>query len=475
MAHPILMPKAGQSMTEGRIVSWLKKEGEHVERGDPLLEIETDKANLEVEALESGVLRKVFLQEGESCPVLVVVGVIGGAGEEIDFDAIRQAAPPAGAASADPLATDASAPTPAAPPARPSPPPATSAPPARPSPPPAPAPRAAPLISPTYRASMAPQAVGPPAAAPAIPASPAGPLAGGDSMVDGRGRRILASPLARRLAAGRGIPLAGLRGTGPGGRILRRDVEVAPAVRPATNGGAIFPLASLARPYPPPAPRPAASVAMEGMRRAIASALQQSKSTIPHFYATLPVDMASALAVKSALAQQGTKVTVNDLVIRAVVLALRDEPQVNCRVSGDRIDYPEDINVGVAVGSDQGLVVPVILRAQDKGLLEIAEESRRIVTAAQQGKLIGMGQGTFTVSNLGMFGVESFAAIINPPEGALLAVGGVRDEIVAAGGGFFPRPVMRVTLSCDHRAVDGLLAARFLTRLRYFLETGALG
>jgi pyruvate dehydrogenase E2 component (dihydrolipoamide acetyltransferase) len=207
------------------------------------------------------------------------------------------------------------------------------------------------------------------------------------------------------------------------------------------------------------------------MRKAIGSALQQSKQAIPHFYATVSIDVTAALERKKALEESGLKASINDWIVRAVAMALADEPRVNCRVFPDRIEYPPDVNIGVAVGSDEGLVVPVILKAQARDLAGIAAESRRVIEAAKSGKLIGSGQGTFTVSNLGMFGVEDFTAIINPPEGAILAVGALRSEAVPVAGGFLPREVMRVTLSSDHRAIDGILAARFLARLKRLLES----
>ncbi|MGQ9592039.1 MAG: 2-oxo acid dehydrogenase subunit E2, partial [Planctomycetota bacterium] len=235
------------------------------------------------------------------------------------------------------------------------------------------------------------------------------------------------------------------------------------------DGARAFALAP-AKPYPPPSPRPPARVAVEGMRKAIGSALLQSKQTIPHFYATVSVDVTAALELKRSLEAAGTKVSVNDLVARASVIALRDEPRVNCRVFPERIEYPPNVNLGIAVGTEDGLVVPVVLRAEERDLGSLSAEIRRIVAAANSGKLIGSGQGTFTLSNLGMFGVESFGAIINPPEGAILAVGAAAVEAVPWGGGFVPRSILRVTLSSDHRAIDGVLAARFLARVKHLLE-----
>jgi pyruvate dehydrogenase E2 component (dihydrolipoamide acetyltransferase) len=206
------------------------------------------------------------------------------------------------------------------------------------------------------------------------------------------------------------------------------------------------------------------------MRKAIASALVQSVQSIPHFYATVAIDVTAALERKRALAAAGTRVSLNDLVVRASALALADEPRVNCRVFPDRIDYPSNVNLGIAVGTDDGLVVPVVLKAEECDLAGLAAECRRVIEAALGGKLHGSGQGTFTISNLGMHGVESFTAIINPPEGAILAVGAARLEAVPHAGGFIPRSILRVTLSSDHRAIDGLLAARFLGRVKHLLE-----
>jgi len=415
-------------MTEGTIVGWLKNEGDPVEKGEALLEIETDKANLEVEALEEGVLRKIFHAAGETCEVLSVLGVIGAADEDIDFEALRTASATTDGDGAEESRTESEAPTAAATAAQP---------------------------------GSSPVATGSGNAA-----------ANGDGPSGSTRTTIAASPAARRAAAGLGVALTGVQGSGPRGRILRQDVERLGAAGGAAPAPAPISQAPQAE-YPPPSPRPPAQVKFEGMRRAIATALQASKQTIPHFYETIPIDLTAALEIKRARDAAGTKVSVNDLFVRAVVLALADEPKVNCRVHADHIDYLEDVNVGIAVGSEEGLVVPVIVKAQKRNLTELAAEVRRVASAAREGKLIGMGQGTFTISNLGMYGIESFSAIVNPPEGAILAVGAARAEIVPFGGGFVPRSVARVTLSCDHRAIDGVIAARFLSRLRHLLENPA--
>jgi pyruvate dehydrogenase E2 component (dihydrolipoamide acetyltransferase) len=303
----------------------------------------------------------------------------------------------------------------------------------------------------------------PPAQAPATVAARPSASAGA--------RRIAASPLARRLAQRDGIDLRALRGTGPRGRIIRRDVEAARAGDPA--GAGLRPAAKAAGPYPVPSPRPPARVPLAGMRRAIATALQRSKVAAPHFYATIEIDLTDTLAERKRREAEGLQASVNDVILRAVAQALADEPRVNCRVSDEAIDYPEDVNIGIAVGLDEGLVVPVLLRAQGRSLADIAAESRRIIDLARGGKLVGSGQGTFTISNLGMYGVRCFTAVINPPEGAILAVGKAIERAVPAGGGFLPRSILEVTLSSDHRAIDGVLAAKFLARLKAILEQPA--
>lgn len=433
MADTVLMPQAGQSMTEGKIVQWFVKEGDSVRPGDPVLEIETDKANMDVESTSEGVVRKILHAEGETVPVLVPVAVIGAEDEEIDIDAL--------VASQQPEASAASAPEPAPEP-----------------PAPAPAPEAP-------KASAAPAPV---ASVPVATVSGNG---------NGNGRRRV-SPLARRVASDRGIDLAALSGTGPRGRILRRDVEAAAVQAPAAAPLAAPMASPLAAPapaataeaYPAPRPRPAAVVPIAGIRKAIAAGLQMSKQQAPHFYVAMEVDVTEAEAHRQSLKARGEKVSLNDLVVHACSVALTDDPRVNCRVFEDRVEYPADVNIGIAVGLDDGLVVPVLQRAGEKNLRGIAEENRRIIAAARDGKLVGSGKGTFTISNLGMFGVESFSAVINPPEGAILAVGAAKPRLVPMGGGFFPRTILKLTLSADHRAIDGVVAAEFLARLRHLLE-----
>lgn len=442
MANAVMMPQAGQSMTEGKIIQWFFKEGDKVRRGDPIFEIETDKANMDVESPADGVLHKILHEAGATVDVLKVVAIIASDGESVDVDAVIKDAESQSGATSDGGSNNGSAPA-AAPPKKATP------------------PKKAPA-SPKKAAAARPAAPSP-AVAVASPPTSSG--------------RLRASPLARKLAAQRGVSLEALSGSGPNGRIIRRDVEAAPTAAPAAA-----PAAAMAMPvampavlsavpaYPDPAPLPPESVALEGMRKAIAAGLQASKTQAPHFYLSMEIDVTNAMVARETLKQRGMKVSVNDFVIYACALALSDEPKVNCRVFNDRVDYPRDVNIGVAVGMEDGLVVPVILGANEKNLRGIAEEGRRVIEAAREGKLVGSGKGTFTISNLGMFGVDSFTAIINPPEGAILAVGAAVPRLVPMNGGFFPRTIMSLTLSSDHRAIDGMLAARFLGRVKYLLE-----
>jgi len=432
MAEKVIMPKAGQTMEEGTIVSWLKKEGDKVEKGEPIMVIQTDKADLEVESTASGVLSAILVKEGETVPVLAACAVITAPGEEFDREKFlrEEGAPP----SAEP-AKAAPEPSARAPEETPSAPESVRA-------------------SPTARKVAEAKGVD---LARVQGSGVSGRIMRGDVERAAEGGRILASPYARKLAREGGIDLSGLTGTGPRGRIVKRDVEAA--------------LASSAR-----APEAAAGrgeievVELTGMRKAIAGALQLSKQQAPHFYATVEVDMTRAMAFRSYLKETGRKVTVNDLVLRAVVLALLKYRRVNCRIEGNRVSYFPQVNLGVAVGLEEGLVVPVIVDAGRMDLEELSRQSRRITASAREGKLIGMGQGTFTVTNLGMFGVESFSAIINPPEGAILAVGAVKDSLVVKDQTFSVRKIMKLTLSVDHRVIDGVLAARFLNAVKEGLE-----
>ena len=295
------------------------------------------------------------------------------------------------------------------------------------------------------------------------PAAPAAPIR--------RTGRILASPNARRLAGELGVDIAQLTGSGPGGRIIGRDVQqfaaaaprVAPAQRPAPTAAAAPAIPQLA----------GTEVALTKMRRAIGVNLQKSSRDTPHFNATMAIDMTRAMSVRTEFNrshEKADRLSVNDLVLKACAEALRLHPTVNSKLKDDKIVYHADINIGVATAVPDGLVVPVIIDTDKLSWLDLARQSKRAAAQARSGKIVGLGKGTFTVSNLGMFGIDNFTAIINPPESAILAVGAVKDEVVAIDGGIGVRPIMKVTLCSDHRVIDGATSAQFLQSVKTYLE-----
>jgi pyruvate dehydrogenase E2 component (dihydrolipoamide acetyltransferase) len=392
---PILMPKAGQSMEEGTINKWHVQPGATIKKGDVIFEIETDKANMDVEAPESGRLARIVLGEGKSITCLLPVAYI--ADSDADVDAfIASGGGPA------PEATSATA----------------------------------------------------PAAQTASAAAPARESAVFAPAVADNGR-VKASPAARKIAKERGVDLSSVAaGSGPYGRILSTDLPLSAPARTAS------------------APSAAAGTTrkrMSQMRKAIAKNLLQSKQTIPHFYVRLTVDAAPALAYYQARKAQ-YPCSINDVIVLACAKAVAEFPAFRSRIEGDEIVESASANIGIAVGMDEGLVVPVIIGAERHDLKTIGSESRRLATAARDGKIEGMGSGTFTITNLGMFGTEEFAAIINPPESAILAVGAAREAVVVKDGAMRAGKVMTMTLSSDHRIIDGVLAAKFLARLKELLE-----
>ncbi len=445
MVTRVVLAKLSPTMEEGTVVRWAKKEGDTVKVGDVLAEIETDKANMEMEALAAGVLRKILVPAGAKAPTGALIGVIAGADEDIAA-VLAQAGPTA--------AVKAPGVVPAAPPA-PAPRDATPAPAARP-------------LSPT--AAM-------PVPAPAPP-EPAG--------------RVRASPLARAMASQRNIPLHSIAGSGPGGRVVKRDVDAfvtggtgtpvltAEPVRTAgpvpTPGGtrptAVTASAGAAGPTPL-ALVPGQEIPLSGMRKTIAKRLVESKFSAPHFYLSMDVDMGPAVALKEQLERgQNLKVSLNDLVLKACAISLSRFPQVNASWGGDKIVTHAAVHVGVAVAVPDGLITPVVRDADRKPVLEISREVKDLAGRARDRKLrpdeyVG---STFTISNLGMYGVSQFTAIINPPESAILAVGTVRKEPVVADDAIRIGHRMTVTLSCDHRVVDGALGAQFLGEVRRLLE-----
>ena len=418
MITKVVLAKLSPTMEEGTIVKWSRQEGDAVKVGDVLAEIETDKANMEMEALGAGVLRKILVPAGGKAPVGALIGVIADAGEDVS-------AVIAGAAS--------SAASPA----------------------PAPAAKVAPA-APTAAAPVpkAPVVSSPPGPAPVVP-FPAG--------------RVKASPLARAIARRQNISLGSVRGTGPGGRIIKRDIEgylAAPAAAASPT--------SASRSVP--TITPGQELPLSSMRRTIARRLSESKFTAPHFYVTVEIDMDAAVSLREQLQRaEEIKVSFNDLVVKACARALTRFPSVNASWAGEKIVTYSEVHVGVAVSIPDGLITPVVRNADRTPLLEISRQIKDLASRARDRKLRPeeFAGSTFTVSNLGMFDVTEFTAIINPPESCILAVASVRRVPVAVGDTLGVGHRMNVTLSSDHRVVDGVLAAQFLAEVRRLLQNPA--
>jgi pyruvate dehydrogenase E2 component (dihydrolipoamide acetyltransferase) len=453
MATKVVMEALSPTMEEGRLVKWHKAEGEAVHSGDVLAEVETDKAIMELVARGDGVLRKQLLAEGATAPVGQLVAVVAGAAENIDALLPAQGAAPA------------------APSASPAPPPDPSAsPPVAVTPPPAASPSRA--VAPT---ATAPAPV--PAATMTLTGPPAIPHDGeaGRSATpppSQNGGRVRASPLARRLARARGVDLGRVTGSGPHGRVIKRDVESLPPTA-AASAASVPP-----RPRLVPEDGDYHDVALTQIRKTIAKRLAESIGPIPTFYLTVDVDMERISDMRAAMAAQGDefKVSVNDIIIKSVATALVQHPEVNAHWLGDHIRYFNRVHIGVAVAIDDGLITPVIFDADKKGLREIAEASRALAARARARRLTPEEYtgSTFSISNLGMLGIEEFTAIINPPETAILAVGAVEPRAVVTDGAVTIRRRMRMTMSCDHRVIDGATGARFLQTLKRLMETPLL-
>ena len=412
MAEVIYMPKLSDTMTEGVVASWLKNIGDPVKSGELLAEIETDKATMEFESFYDGVLLHIGVETGKAAPVNAVLAIIGKAGE--DISSLLASAPQAEAPKAEaPKAVEAA---------------------------PTPAPTPAPVPTPT------------PVSAP----KPA-PVFSND--------KIYASPLAKKLAEERGIDLAYVAGSGENGRIVKRDVD---HYTPHPNGAASVAGTSSGLTTVTYTDEPVSQ-----MRKTIARRLAESKFTAPHFYLTLDIDMDNAMAFRTAVnATEGYKISFNDIVIKAVALALRKHPTVNSSWMGDFIRRNQHVNIGVAVAVDEGLLVPVVRFADTKGFMQISAEVKDFAGRAKDKKLqpADWEGNTFTISNLGMFGIESFTAIVNPPDSCILAVGGIKEVPVVKKGQVVPGNVMKVTLSCDHRVVDGASGAAFLQTFKNYME-----
>jgi pyruvate dehydrogenase E2 component (dihydrolipoamide acetyltransferase) len=425
MATKVVMEALSPTMEEGRLVEWKKNEGDAVAAGDVLAEVETDKAVMELVARSAGVLLKQLVAAGATVPVSAPVGWIGEKGESVPGDgapaapatkAEEKPAPPAKKAEEKPAAEPAKKkdekPAPAAE--------TTAPPPHRPTATPAPA-RAA-------------------------------------------GERVKASPLARKIASERGVDLAGVSGSGPEGRIIKRDLETVTGERSAVSGAA--------------APAPATAYEdrpLSQIRKTIAKRLIQSIGPIPTFYLTSEVDMervAEAREALNAAAGDQGKISFNDIVLKAIATALAQHPECNAWWQDDHIRYWRDVHLGMAVAIEDGLITPVIRNADGKTLRQISTEARELAGRARERKLTPEEYtgATFSVSNLGMFDIEHFTAVINPPEAGIIAIGSIAQMPAVVGGAIVPRRRMRLTMSCDHRVIDGATGAKFLKTLKLMLE-----
>ncbi|HEY8147979.1 MAG TPA: dihydrolipoamide acetyltransferase family protein, partial [Vicinamibacteria bacterium] len=454
----VVLAKLSPTMEEGTIVKWTKKEGDAVKQGDVLAEIETDKANMEMEALGSGVLRKILVPAGGKAPIGALIGVIAEPGEDIEPLIAKESAKAGGAPKpAAPAAAAPAAPAPAS---------AASSAASAPAPEPAKAAgeataKAAPADQPASVASAA-QTAPVPAAPRAVATPPVAP-GGGSAGAGGDGGRVKASPLARSMAAHQNIDLSSVAGSGPGGRIIKRDIEswAGPrpgAAAPTRSSGAPAARPSSAppsRPAPPaPSITPGQELPLSNMRKTIAKRLSESKFTAPHYYVTVEIDMDAAVDLRDQIQRlEEGKVSFNDLVVKACARALTRFPLVNASWGGDKIVTHAEVNVGVAVAIPDGLITPVVRNADQKSILDIAYEVRDLAMRARDKKLKPeeFTGSTFTISNLGMFDVEEFTAIINPPDSAILAVGAVRKVPVVDGETIRPGHRMKVTMSSDHR------------------------
>ncbi len=441
------MPKMGDTMEEGKIIRWLKQEGDPVKKGDSLAEIETEKVNIEVEAFASGVLRRILVPAGESAAVGAGIALVGAPDEPLPGETSDN-----GPGTMKP----ASSPTP---------------------------------VSNTgiEKADNTPKSV----------------PANGVYNTNERGR-VFISPLARRFAEEHQLDYTKIHGTGPNGRIIKLDVESALTTHPAaaspTQAAITATTATTATTLPfsetyvepkpepgivSPSPAPVATgagdvveIPLSTMRRTIAKRLSQSMQTAPHFYVTSVIDtdklaeLRKQINAYTANDPSAIKISFNDLIVKAVARTLARMPEMNVSFAEDRLLQKKQVNIGVAVALEQGLVVPVVRNADQRGMLDLAHETRRLAEAARQGKLRpeDFSGGTFTVSNLGMFDVDSFTAVINPPESAILAVGSITPTPVVVDGQVVVRDRMKVTLSSDHRAIDGAIAAHFLQEVKRLLE-----
>ena len=463
------MEALSPTMEEGRLVKWTKNEGDAVKSGETIAVVETDKAVMELVARGEGVLRKRLLAEGGTAPVGQLIAVIAGADENVDDIAGGEAAAagaseqkaPAAAAGGGAGATGATGAAaggeaPAAPPQK--------APPRQPQPAPAAPPQA------TATAARGPKA--------APPAQPSGPSAAqppaGKRGGDGDGDRVRSSPLARRLANEQGLDIGAVQGSGPGGRIIKRDIEAALEGGGAQRAAAGAPAQAALFPAPGKREGDYQDVPLTQLRKTIARRLSESLGPIPTFYLTSEVDMERAAEMRLAMAKLGDdyKVSFNDIVLKAVALALVEHPECNAHWMGDHIRYFNRVHLGMAVAIPDGLITPVLFDADQMRLRDLSRMAKELAQRGRDRKLKPdeYTGSTFSVSNLGMFGIDQFTAIINPPEAGILAVGGIEEKPVFEDGSVAARRKMRITMSCDHRVIDGATGATFLQTLRRMLE-----
>jgi pyruvate dehydrogenase E2 component (dihydrolipoamide acetyltransferase) len=522
MAKPIEMPSLSPTMKEGKIVKWLKKVGDKVSSGEAIAEVETDKSNLEIEAYDDGVLLQIAVPEGGMAQVGAPIAYVGAKGEKVDAGA---SAAPAPAAPKPP------APAPAAAPAAPAP----AAPAAGGEGTPIPMPSLSPTMtegkivkwmkkvgdkvssgeaiaevetdksnleieayddgtltkivvgenqmakvgSPiAYITGKGGKAAAAPAAAPAAQSAPKAeapkaapaPSAPKSASAAPAGGRLRASPLAKKMARERGLDLASLQGSGPLGRIVKKDIEEAlakgpPAPKKAAPAAPTRAAALGARPEPQVVP-------ISSMRRVIAQRMTEVKPGVPHFYLTVDVEMDAAMKIREEAKALESKVSVNDIIVKAAAIALKRYPKINVSLQGDHILQYATADVGIAVALEEGLITPIIRDADLKGLSAISAESRELAERARKRALKPdeYSGGSLTVSNLGMYGIDQFVAVINPPQAAILAVGSVADKPVVRDGQVLVRKIMTMTLSCDHRVIDGAIGAEYLRELKALLE-----
>jgi len=431
MATQVIMPKLSPTMEEGQLSRWLKKEGDKVSMGEPLAEIDTDKATMEMQALGNGVLRKILIQEGESAPLGQLIAIIGEPDE--DISSISSAAP---AKAAAPVTEKKEEPV--------EPKPAESA------------------EAETHTSGNGRQVSAPP-----IPQPTTG--------------RLIVSPLAARMAAESGIDLRSVNGSGPGGRIIKRDVEGLIGQQGSAAQPAVAMKQTHLRAVDSPAQKSAITAASayrdepaSEMRRTIARRLVTSLGPVPHFFLTTEIEMDRAAEMRNGInaLDPELNISVNDIIIKVAAAALWQHPQVNASFQDKVVRYYEHADVGVAVAIEEGLITPIIRAADQKSLSEIANEVRDLAGRARERKLKPeeyMG-ASFSISNLGMFGIDEFTAVINPPEGAILAIGAMSPKPVVRNDEVVVRQMMRVTMSCDHRVIDGATGAKFLQTFKKILE-----